>query len=329
MTKITVILCTYNRCESLAAALESLAASRVPESVDWEVLVVDNNSSDQTRDVVQDFCRRYSGRFRYLFESQQGKSYALNSGIRQSHSLILAFADDDATVEPGWLWNLTAALVSGEWAGAGGRIVPVWPGPIPNWLSTNDPRTMGPFVAFDMGSEAGPLNRPPYGANMAFRREAFDKYGGFRTDLGPRPGSEIRREDIEFAQRLLNGGEPLRYEPRAIVHHPVPEGRMKPRFVLKWWFWYGYGEIADSGPPTDAKWLICGVPLHLFRRLLRWTLQWIVSIGAARRFACRRDVWYLAGIAAASYEWRRRAATAEGLHSRLVERQPPAVSGLT
>ena len=104
--KITVILCTYNRCQSLVRALDSLAASILSETIEWEVLVVDNNSSDQTKAIVEDFCRQYPGRFRYLFEPQQGKSYALNAGIREARGDILAFVDDDVTVEPMWLQNL-------------------------------------------------------------------------------------------------------------------------------------------------------------------------------------------------------------------------------
>jgi glucosyl-dolichyl phosphate glucuronosyltransferase len=79
--KTTIILCTYNRCKSLAKTLESIAILRDPGSVEWEVLVVDNNSTDQTGAVVEGYCCRYPGRFRYLFEAQQGKSYALNAGI--------------------------------------------------------------------------------------------------------------------------------------------------------------------------------------------------------------------------------------------------------
>src|ERR1039458_10609075 len=89
--RITVILCTHNRCRSLAKALESVAASEVPASIEWDVLVMDNNSRHQTREVVQDFCRRYPGRFRYLFEPQPGKSYALNSGVREARAEIVAF----------------------------------------------------------------------------------------------------------------------------------------------------------------------------------------------------------------------------------------------
>jgi glycosyltransferase involved in cell wall biosynthesis len=322
---ITVILCTYNRHQSLARALKSLAASELPESVKWEVLVVDNNSSDRTAQVVEDFCRQYPGRFRYVFEPWQGKSNALNTGIRESRSAILAFADDDATVERSWLWNLTSALHSGEWAGAGGRIIPIWPGPLPRWLSTEDPDTMGPFVAFDMGPEAGPLTRPPYGANMAFRRDKFERYGGFRTDLGPRPGSEIRREDIEFAQRLLTGGERLRYEPSAVVYHPAPEGRMKKGFLLRWWFWYGYSEIAESGAPSAAGYLLGGVPLLLFRRLARWALQWLITTGAPRRFSCRRNVWYIAGSVFGCYKLTR-SASVDGIRCTDSEQKPPQTS---
>ena len=299
--KTTVIVCTYNRCQILAKTLESVAASKVPDSVEWEVLIVDNNSSDQTREVVEDFCRRYPGRFRYLFERRQGLSSARNAGIRESQSEILAFTDDDATVEPDWLWNLTSALHGGEWTGAGGRIIPVWAGPLPGWLSTADPDTMGPFGAFNLGPEAGPLKRPPFGGNMAFRREAFEEYGDFRADLG-RSGSNLQgREDIEFANRLLAGGERLRYEPGAIVRHPAPECRMEKRYVLRWWYWYGRSEIAESGPP-DAKWVIRGVPLYLFRRLVRWTLQSMISIEARRRFSCQLRVWYIAGTAVACYQ---------------------------
>ncbi len=303
--RITVILCTYNRSDSLAKALESIALSVVPESVPWNVLVVDNNSTDKTRSVVEEFSKRSPERFRYVRETQQGKCYALNTGVREAQGKILAFADDDATVEPEWLWNLTSQLQSDEWLGAGGRIIPVWAKPIPSWLSIDDPHTMGPFVAFDAGTQAGRLNRPPYGANMAFRREAFEKYGGFRTDLGPRPGSEIRRDDIEFANRLLAAGERLRYEPNAVVYHPAPEERMTQGFVLRWWFWNGYGEVVDLGPPSGGRWQFRGIPLYLLRRIVRWFLQWIVTFDPPTKFACIRNVCCLAGIVFACHRFQR------------------------
>jgi len=299
---ITVIVCTYNRCQTLSEALESIAAQVMPSSIDWEILVVDNNSTDRTREVVDELSVRWSGRFRCVSEPSQGLSFARNAGIRESRGSVLAFTDDDVTVEPDWLQNLTSNLHSGEWAASGGRIIPVWAMPVPKWLSTSDPHTMGPFVAFDAGTQAGELNRPPYGANMAFRKEVFEKYGGFRIDLGRTAKNLIGREDIEMGNRLLAAGLRLRYEPDSVVHHPAPESRMRRKFVLKWWYWFGYAEVADLGLPTDARFLFRGIPLYMFRRIVRWTVQWMISIDPARRFASKRNVWYWAGMVRACYQ---------------------------
>src|ERR1700693_4778740 len=112
--KISVILCTYNRSQSLAKALESVAASQMPTSLEWQVLIVDNNSQDQTREVAEAFCGRDPSHFHYLFEPQQGKSYALNRGICEAEGDVLAFMDDDVTVEPNWLCELTKPLLDPE-----------------------------------------------------------------------------------------------------------------------------------------------------------------------------------------------------------------------
>src|SRR5678816_2302696 len=188
--RISVILCTYSRCESLTAALHSVAASQIPPAIPWEVLVIDNNSRDRTRDVALDFSRRYPERFRYLFESQQGKSHALNLGVREASGDVIAFMDDDVVVDPSWLRNLTATLESDSWAGAGGRVIPLWNADRPSWLPSTG-EILAPLVSFNCGEQAGTLREPPFGTNMAFRKEMFERYGRFRTDLGPRPDSEI------------------------------------------------------------------------------------------------------------------------------------------
>lgn len=293
--EITVILCTYNRCQSLANALESLAASQVPESASWEVLVVDNNSRDRTRAVVEDYCHQYPGRFRYLFEPKPGKSHALNSGIQANEAEILAFVDDDVTVEPTWLRNLTAPFDRGKCVGVGGRVLPEQNFLPPRWMPLQDPYALAPLALFDLGLEAGSLNEPPFGTNMAFRKRAFENHGGFRTDLGPQPGSEIRSEDSEFGHRLLAAGEQLRYEPSAIVYHAVPENRIQKSYFLRWRFDKGRAEILQSGVPTDTRWLVAGVPLYLFRRLAVWTVRWMITIEPSRRFSNKLKAWVVAG----------------------------------
>ncbi len=299
---ITLILCTYNRCQSLAKCLDSIAASELPEPVEWEVLVVDNNSHDQTREVVDGFCRRYPGRFRYLFEPQQGKSHALNAGVRQARGDVLAFTDDDVRVETTWLHELTAALHNGEWAGAGGRTMPERLLSPPPWLPLGDRTALGLLGLFDLGLVAGELAEPPFGNNMAFRKQILEKYGEFRTDLGPRPGSEVRGEDTEFGRRLLMARERLRYEPSAVVYHAVPECRVQKKYFLAWWFDKSRADMRALGTSPEVKWYVAGVPLYLFRRIVVWTVRWMTSVRSSQRFCNKLKVWGVAGAMLECYQ---------------------------
>ena len=303
--KITVILCTYNRCLSLGKTLESIAASTCPGWIDWGVLVVDNNSKDQTRAVVEDFCRRYPDRFRYVFEPQQGKSYALNAGIREARGDVLAFTDDDVTFEPTWLQNLTDPLRDGIWAGVGGRTVLAEPFCPPRWLPLGEPDSFEVLAAsFDRGPEPCELREAPYGANMAFRKEMFLKYGGFRTDLGPRPGSQVRDEDTEFGRRLLAAGERLRYEPTAVAYHPLQKERVSKRHLLAWWFDYGRATVRQWTRKPD----VWGIPRHYLSILNMMGIclpqrifRWMCAADPRRRFANKCWVWSVAGQILESY----------------------------
>jgi len=292
---ITVILCTFNRCRLLPVALESVAASALPEDIVWEVLVVDNNSTDETRRVVEEFSRRYPGRFRYLFEQRPGKSYALNAGIAAAEGDALAFMDDDVTVAPDWLQNLTAPLREGRFGGTGGRVVPSWTTDPPHWLARDGWAVTGPLVSFDRGDVGRILEESPVGTNMAFPKRVFDQYGGFRVDLGPSPNNEIRNEDSEFARRLLGGGERLYYVPSAVVYHPVTEDRLNRKYFRAWWFDKGRSDIREMGTPRNTSWTIQGVPLEMFRRLLRWTLQWTITLNPRDRFECKLRASFSAG----------------------------------
>jgi len=295
--KISVVVCTYNRCQSLSAALEDLAVQVMPDSNAWEIVVVDNNSSDQTRKVVEEVSEKWPGRFRYVFESRQGLSQARNRGIQESQGELIAFTDDDVQVEPDWLRNLTSNLFNG-WIGAGGRIVPTWKKPLPSWLSPHDFHSMEPFVAFDAGAVPRRLEKPPFGANMAFRREVFHKYGGFRTDLGRIGNDLIGSEDTEFGRRLLAAGERLRYEPSAVVYHPVVEDRIQKSYFLSWWFDHGRADVREWPPGTN----ILGIPrraLTFFKflgiRLPLKIMRWAVTINPLQRFRLKCWVWMTAG----------------------------------
>jgi glycosyltransferase involved in cell wall biosynthesis len=296
---VTAILCTYNRFEVLLTTLERLAASQLPSSVAWEVLVVDNNSTDQTREVVEGFCRRYPGIFRYVFEPTSGKSHALNTGVMRARGKVLAFVDDDVAMEPPWLHHLTASLHDGKWAGSGGRILPAQAFAAPAWFSLEGQGALL-FGLFDSGDQPCEIHHAPHGGNMAFRKEMFEKYGLFRTDIGPGTANpEIPRhnEDTEFGRRLIAAGERLRYEPQAIVYHPVILERINQTFFLEWWFDFGRATARELTNRPDV-WGIRREYLKILKALILLPIQsarWIFSFNPQKRFRRKSGVWETAG----------------------------------
>jgi glycosyltransferase involved in cell wall biosynthesis len=311
---ITVILCTYNRCQDLAKALESVAASELPLSTKWEILVVDNNSSDQTRALVEEFSHRNPGRFRYVLEPQPGKSHALNTGIREAQGEILAFMDDDVTVESAWLKNLTASLQEGKWVGAGGPVVLQWPAAIPRWLSKEGTPRHG-FPGFDLGPEPKEMPCPPVGTNMAYRKSVFERFRGFNTDLGVspvRPTPPVR-EDTELGWRLIFAGKRLRYEPSAVVNHLLPKAKMKKSYLL--------GRAFDKGRADSRGFYNLRLRLRLVFSLAAWVSRWMVAVKAPVRFYNKLVVWERAGTIREIYHDWRQAKKQIALNSRIIKEE--------
>jgi len=297
--KVSVILCTFNRSATLPSALDSLVAQVLSPSVPWEIVVVDNNSSDETRATIERYCNRYPGRLRYLFEPQQGLSRARNAGIRAARGEIFAFLDDDVVADRDWLSNLTSALSDSVWAGAGGRVVPPEGFSPPHWLTLGGDMDLGgPLALFDLGMMPGDLKRAPFGANMAFRRSMFEKYGDFRVDLGRCGSSLLSGEETEFANRLLAASERIRYEPTAIVHHPVPAERLNEKYFRNWWFDFGRGRIIERARRPS----LLGLSREWFSILnLLWrflpvrTMRWLLTLSPPKRFYHKCQVWLTVG----------------------------------
>lgn len=282
MSAISVVLCTYNRPASLKSTLESFSGLTLPSDLDWELIVVDNNSKDKTREIIQEFAKTAGFSVRYVFESRQGKSAAMNAGVAAAKGEIVAFTDDDVLLHPEWLLNLKRAFDEFDCAGVGGRIIPVWRHPKPEWLEMEDQQAI---VHFELGDKTKEIkDSPPLGANSAYRKDTFAKYGLFRLDLGVSGENRgVTCEDTEFATRLFRAGEKIMYVPSAIVYHPVDPSRSSKAYFRKWYYNDGRS-IIRAWPPPKSVARYFGVPRWVFRSVGENFLKWTLTLDSKRRF---------------------------------------------
>src|SRR5687767_5817171 len=130
--KFSVIIATYNRAEELVKTIESL--KNLQSTGAWEAIIVDNNSPDNTREVVLQAADSFPVPLQYLLEREQGRSAALNAGIRAATGEILAITDDDVRVDPHWLLNAERALQKFQCDYVAGKALPIWSGDVPDWM---------------------------------------------------------------------------------------------------------------------------------------------------------------------------------------------------
>jgi glycosyltransferase involved in cell wall biosynthesis len=233
---ISVAICTFNRAASLRKTLASFAACRVPSGVEWELLVVDNGSTDGTREVVREFEDVLP--LRYLFEPAQGLAYARNRAVTETPDILL-FTDDDVRVETDWIAAYAAAAeAQPEAEYFGGRVKPLFEAGRPAWLRDENMDLLdGLFVNYDLGMKARPITPGdilPVGASMGFRRSCFDGKSLFRTDLGVRGRDMGRGEDTELLDRLRKSGRCGIYVAGALSRHEVAPERLGFRYAFRY-----------------------------------------------------------------------------------------------
>ena len=250
---LTLAICTHNRADLLAAALTSLAACRPPTGR-WELLLIDNNSQDDTRAVAATYCDRLP--LRYIFEPVQGLATARNTALRECEGDVLLFTDDDLRFDLDWLSTYEQAFISRPHAGwFGGRVRPLWPDGAPRWLHDEDMALIaGLMVRYDLGTEDrtySPTDPSPFGASFALRRKAFEAAGTFRIDLGVKGDVPGRGEEAEYLMRLRRAGVEGFYVGASSAWHWQNPERFRWRYLYRFGIQKGIAEYRTS-PATVA-----------------------------------------------------------------------------
>jgi glucosyl-dolichyl phosphate glucuronosyltransferase len=314
--EFSIIIPTYNRADELRETIRSIAKLTVVG--DWELLVVDNKSTDHTRSVVEEQSVSFPAPLRYLFEPEQGRYAALNTGIRLATGKIIATTDDDARVEPDWLTRAAVGLERLDCDYVGGRVLPIWKGARPVWLPDGPGGGHWAVLALldhgDKPLEFGVNGIPwPLGINTATRREAFDKTNLFDNRLGRKAGTLRNQAQREWHLRARAAGLRGFYVPEMVVHHVVEAERLKKRYFRRWLYWHGISRAilfaklgVDMDAPDNSQLdfskvpQIAGVPRYMYRTLATHAKDLVrarLRGDVVAAFEHELWLWFFAGIA--------------------------------
>jgi len=263
-------VCTHNRSAMLAGALQSMSALELPGTLDWEILVVDNNCSDDTEAVVASFIGRLP--VRRCTEPRPGLSHARNRAAAEAVGDWILWTDDDVLVDPGWLASYVEAMTRHPGAAVcGGPIEPVFAEPVPGWLREGWRSVGSAFALRDLGGEEFALDEElcPYGANYAIRRDVQHTHP-YDPALGRAPGRMTGGEEVAVIRAVLRAGGSGWWVPRARVRHVIPRDRQTIRYLRR--FFVAQGDVvaaqllAGAGPRP---------PRMLLGRPMRWVWRWL------------------------------------------------------
>jgi glycosyltransferase involved in cell wall biosynthesis len=303
----TVLIPTYNRADLLDETLGSLRQLRVPGRR-WNVLVVDNNSTDATPNLVRRHARDFPVRLHYLHESRQGRSNALNAGIASADGDIIAMTDDDVRVDEGWLEAACAALTGGDPSVgyAGGPVAPIWESEPPDWLDLTRGDLWGTIAIQDHGDRPfvyDDARKVPLGANMAVRRSLFDAIGLFRADLGRTSGSLLLGQEVpELLMRARAAGIRGLYVPAMRVSHHIPARRLDRGYFRRWWFGKGVSRsalertrpVTELGLDLRTTPHVLRIPRYMYGSAVRDAAAWARHALRGRRAEAFRHEMMLA-----------------------------------
>lgn len=295
--KVTVAIPTYNRADFLRQTLAGILAQQFPRD-HFEVLVIDNNSRDHTRDVVAEF-KDFHPSPRYLLETKQGLDYARNRAIAEARGEIILFGDDDILVQPDWIAQMAVPLIADAGTrrigAVGGEVIPVFPDGLPDWV-----REWHAPLAFRADTGPLPPNHCPMGANLALPAWVFAQLGPFHTALDRAAGNYFSGGDSEMIRRVRQAGLEVWFAPAAAVQHQMPASRTTFRYAARHAFDSARSRVIDrAGQPGAAVYfagrLVGNVAKTLGFALLALLNGLVLRPGAAKKALVRawRSCGYL------------------------------------
>jgi glucosyl-dolichyl phosphate glucuronosyltransferase len=312
--RYSIVIPTFNRAGDLRKTLASVAGLVATEL--WEVIVVDNNSTDDTQRVVGEAQAAFPVELQYVFEQEQGRSAALNAGIRAARGEIIATTDDDVELQADWLDRAGEALDTLDCDYVGGKVLPVWPAARPDWIPDHGGKQWAVIALLDYGPEPLPFfkfaHRVPIGVNMAFRRTAFDRAGMWSNRVGRKKGTLLGQEVREWMLRARTAGLRGYYTPTMVVRHLIQRDRLEKAYFRRWFYWNGVSRALmyrdawiDMQAPESTELdfsrvpHILGVPRFFYRKAPSELARAIVSRwrgDAAVSFDAELWLFFFAGV---------------------------------
>jgi glycosyltransferase involved in cell wall biosynthesis len=275
--KVTVAIPTYNRADFLRQTLAGLVAQQFPRD-HFEILVIDNNSTDHTAAVVAEFASAQPAP-RYLREEKQGLDHARNRAVHEARGEIIVFGDDDILVKPDWLAQLTVPLIADGAArqigAVGGEVIPVFPDGLPDWV-----REWHAPLAFRPDLGPLPARHSPMGANLAFPHWVFEQLGPFHTALDRAAGNYFSGGDSEMIRRVRAAGHDVWFAPAAAVQHQMPASRTTFRYASRHAFDSARSRVIDrAGQPRAGGYFVSRFTGNLLKALAFALVALVCAIG--------------------------------------------------
>ena len=264
---LTAIICTYNRAKYIGPLLESIAANDLSKQ-EYEILLVDNNCTDNTKEICAAFAAAHKDvNFRYTTEPEQGLSAARNNGIQEAKGDVIVYIDDDALIDS-WYLRTIAEYMSAhaEIDAVGGPIIPLYEETEePKWMTRYTKELLCGYLYFGDEERTFPGERYPGGGNAAYRAAVFDKVGLFNTNLGRKGTGLMGSEEKDIFDKMKAQGMRFMYLPKMILHHIIPQKKLEREYFDRLTLQIGISERQRTQAISRSKYYN-----RLFKEAVKW-----------------------------------------------------------